>query len=127
MDNPSALKQVDLCSFLGYEKDRPGKNSKDLLRATSAFLKDNESRGLRLPPSSKRTDPVEAQLCAMMFLEEEERAEKFWPATSDGSLTYENDSQVHVFRHLYNLILTYSASSHTSHISFEVKQGPLKS
>ncbi|PQE15045.1 hypothetical protein CJF31_00007108 [Rutstroemia sp. NJR-2017a BVV2] len=93
---------VDLCSFLGYEKDRPGKNSKDLLRATSAFLKDNESRGLRLPPSSKRTDPVEAQLCAMIFLEEEERGEKFWPSTSDGSLTYENDSQVHVFRHLSN-------------------------
>ncbi|KAM3068445.1 hypothetical protein ACMFMG_009584 [Clarireedia jacksonii] len=104
MTNPAALKQVDLCSFLGYEKDRPGKNSKDLLRATSAFLKDNESRGMRLPPSSKKTDPVEAQLCAIGFLEEEERGEKFWPPTTDGSLTYENDSQViisyltHIFR-----------------------------
>jgi len=104
MANPSALKQVDLCSFLGNEKDRPGKNSKDLLKATSAFLKDNESRGMRLPPSSKKTDPVEAQLCAIGFLEEEERGEKFWPSTSDGSLTYENDSQViisyltHIFR-----------------------------
>jgi hypothetical protein len=126
MANPSALKQVDLCSFLGYEKDRPGKNSKDLLKATSAFLKDHESRGMRLPPSSKKTDPVEAQLCAIGFLEEEERGEKFWPSTSDGSLTYENDSQVHVFRRISNLILTYSASSHTSHTSFGVKQGPLK-
>lgn len=117
---------MDLCSFLGYEKDRPGKNSKDLLRATSAFLKDNESRGMRLPPSSKKIDPVEAQLCAIGFLEEEERGEKFWPPTSDGSLTYENDSQVHVSRDISSLLLTSPASSHISHTSSGAKQGPLK-
>lgn len=91
MTDPSKLKRDDLCSFLGYEKGRPDKNRAILLKATSTFLTDQESRGNRIPP---RRNPVEARLCAINFLEEEGRGEKFWPRSLDGSLTYENDSQM---------------------------------
>lgn len=81
-------KRDDICSFLGYEKDNPTKDRRNLLKATSTFLADYESRGSKV--YGKKAESIGGRLCAMNFLEEEGRGDRFWPPTSDGSLVYEN-------------------------------------
>lgn len=80
-------KRDDICSMLGYEKDNPIKERRNLLKATSAFLADYEARGNKV--YGKKAESIASRLCAVNFLEEEGRGERFWPLTSDGSLIYE--------------------------------------
>lgn len=80
-------KRDDICSFLGYEKDNPTKDRRNLLKSTSAFLADYEARGNKV--YGRKAESIGSRLCAVNFLEEEGRGERFWPPTSDGSLVYE--------------------------------------
>ncbi|ESZ94470.1 hypothetical protein SBOR_5118 [Sclerotinia borealis F-4128] len=81
-------KRDDICSFLGYEKDKPTKDRRNLLKATSTFLADYEARGGKV--YGKKAESIGRRLCAMNFLEEEGRGERFWPPTSDESLAYDD-------------------------------------
>lgn len=81
-------KKDDICSFLGYKADEPMKDRRDLLKSISTFLADYEARGSKV--YGKKAESTGGRLCAMNYLEEEGRGERFWPPTFDGSLVYED-------------------------------------
>ncbi|KAI9640064.1 hypothetical protein NHQ30_011628 [Ciborinia camelliae] len=103
----------DICSSLGYEIDKPTKDRRNLLKATSAFLADYEARGSKVY-GKKAESSIGGRLCAMNFLEEEGRGERFWPPTSDGSLVYEEarDKDI-IIDSVAELFLIHAKSNHS--------------
>ncbi|KAF7877267.1 hypothetical protein EAF04_000950 [Stromatinia cepivora] len=104
-------KRDDICSILGYEKDKPTKDCRNLLKATSAFLADYEARGNKV--YGRKAESIGGRLCALNFLEEEGRGERFWPPTSDGSLVYEEarDKEI-IVDHVADLFLIHARSNY---------------
>ncbi|KAM0183171.1 hypothetical protein ACHAPF_000649 [Botrytis cinerea] len=105
-------KRDDICSFLGYEKDNPTKDRRNLLKSTSAFLADYEARGNKV--YGRKAESIGSRLCAVNFLEEEGRGERFWPPTSDGSLVYEQarDKKI-IIDHVADLFLIHARSNYS--------------
>ncbi|KAF5868140.1 uncharacterized protein Bfra_007336 [Botrytis fragariae] len=105
-------KRDDICSFLGYEKDNPTKDRRNLLKSTSAFLADYEARGNKV--YGRKAESIGGRLCAVNFLEEEGRGERFWPPTSDGSLVYEQarDKEI-IIDHVADLFLIHARSNYS--------------
>ncbi|KAF7903088.1 hypothetical protein BELL_0514g00060 [Botrytis elliptica] len=105
-------KRDDICSFLGYEKDNPTKDRRNLLKSTSAFLADYEARGNKV--YGRKAESIGGRLCAVNFLEEEGRGERFWPPASDGSLVYEQarDKEI-IIDHVADLFLIHARSNYS--------------
>lgn len=105
-------KRDDICSILGYEKDNQIKNSRILLRTTSAFLADYEARGNKV--YGRKAESIGVRLCALNFLEEEGRGEKLWPSLPDGSLVYEDahDKET-IIDHVADLFLIHARSNYS--------------
>ncbi|TGO41706.1 hypothetical protein BHYA_0017g00150 [Botrytis hyacinthi] len=105
-------KRDDICSFLGYEKDNPTKDRRNLLKSTSAFLADYEARGNKV--YGRKAESIGSRLCAVNFLEEEGRGERFWPPASDGSLVYEQarDKEI-IIDHVADLFLIHARSNYS--------------
>ncbi|KAF7939160.1 uncharacterized protein EAE97_007241 [Botrytis byssoidea] len=106
------VKRDDICSFLGYEKDNPTKDRRNLLKSTSAFLADYEARGNKV--YGRKAESIGSRLCAVNFLEEEGRGERFWPPASDGSLVYEQarDKEI-IIDHVADLFLIHARSNYS--------------
>ena len=80
-----------LGNALGYQKNHPSRDFNELNRAITHFLAEYEARGTEVPPNKKR-DIEEAQLCALHFLMEDDRAERLFPESSpDGAPCWERD------------------------------------
>ncbi|TGO19861.1 hypothetical protein BTUL_0002g01070 [Botrytis tulipae] len=105
-------KRDDICSFLGYEKDNPTRDRRNLLKSTSAFLADYEARGNKV--YGRKAESIGSRLCAVNFLEEEGRGERFWPPASDGSLVYEQarDKEI-IIDHVADLFLIHARSNYS--------------
>ncbi|KAA8570036.1 hypothetical protein EYC84_002373 [Monilinia fructicola] len=61
----------------------------------------------------KKAESIGGRLCAMNFLEEEGRGDRFWPPTSDGSLVYENsrDKEI-IIENVADLFLIHARSNY---------------
>jgi hypothetical protein len=87
----------DLYSTLGYERKSSKRKFEELDAAAQCFLREYTAHGNAI--SLSRVDTDAARLCALSFLEEDNRGEDFWPHNSDGVLTwaFEDDRNMYVF------------------------------
>ncbi|PMD39216.1 hypothetical protein L207DRAFT_55246 [Hyaloscypha variabilis F] len=97
-------KIIDLYSALGYDKKISKYKFEALDGATSSFFRGYVNQGNTI--SRSRVDLEAARLCALNFLHENDRGERFWPANSEGILEYAKDCDreeitdvlTHIFR-----------------------------
>jgi hypothetical protein len=82
-------KIIDLYSALGYDKKISKYKFEALDGATSSFFRGYVNQGNTI--SRSRVDLEAARLCALNFLHENDRGERFWPANSEGILEYAKD------------------------------------
>lgn len=83
--------------MLGYEKGNSDKNQKTLVAAISNFL-DQFPVATRSPTKTRRPKTSRNQpfLHAANFLNEDDRGETLWPASSGNRLCWKNDKDQYV-------------------------------
>ena len=91
------MSMINLYSTLGYEKKTSRRKFEELDAAAQSFYREYTAHGNVI--STSRVDTDGARLCALSFLEEDNRGEKFWPHNSEGVLTwtFESDRDRYVF------------------------------
>jgi hypothetical protein len=77
---------INLYSSLGYEKKSLKRNLETLDAAIQSFYREYRQEGNFV--STSKVDTLEARLCALSFLEEDDRGERFWPLNSEGDLEW---------------------------------------
>jgi len=72
---------IDLYSSLGYERKTSKRKFETLDAAMSSFFRQYVNQGNKISHSKVQVEG--ARLCALNFLHEDERGERFWPASAD--------------------------------------------
>ncbi|KAE9372409.1 hypothetical protein N431DRAFT_545072 [Stipitochalara longipes BDJ] len=95
------MRMIDLYSSLGYERKSSKRKLEDLDAATASFFREYTNQGNRISLSIINIEA--ARLCALNFLHEDERGEKYWPVTSEEIFQWAKDQD----REEITDILTY--------------------
>lgn len=86
-----SLKISDLLGILGYEPRHSKQKAKVLTDDIDKFFKSYQANGNPIPATRTRCEA--AVRCARQYLEEDSRAEKFWPANEEAAVLWPTDRE----------------------------------